>query len=267
MDSLSEPLTDSVTIGERNPDNEASSETGRPRGETGCEETPKEYADRPEVWRGIMEAKRRRDEKRSAERRKAIDAAAWCKLPVTSFTLGDYRAPSILMDLDDGEFPADRFNNRLPPSLSKEQHAEIADLLERAKQAAKPAGPEATALILAKLSTVVMVPDTDADVMMATYVEDLQNIPADLIESACRTWRRSKKFWPTICELLELCEQEAIARRGRVRRFAAIESVGRNPAPGCIITSGWLADRREDGDVAMSDAMALPKSAQLSLAS
>ena len=251
METFSEPPTDSATTGLPSPDSEASSATGRPPGGTGYGETPKEYEDRPEVWAGIMASKQRREAHRAKLRRKAIDDAEWCKLPVTQLLRG-YSAPPVLTDLDRGAL------SDLPPSLSEDQGRELSRMLPGAIKAATPAGPEAVAVILAKLSVVVLLPDTDEKVLMETYIEDLEHMPADVLERVCRQWRRTKKFWPTIAELLELCDGEDKRRRRRLRRLQLLDSVRRNPAPGFIITEDWYYERFDDDQITLPSAPSQP---------
>ena len=147
----------------------------------------------------------------------------------------------------------------LPPSVSEAQGAEIVEELALARQAVTPAGPEATGLILAKLALVVIVPEgNDHKTMMSVYIEDLEDVPADVLDDACRQWRRTQKFWPTIAELLELCEPEVRERRRRLRRLAELDSVRRNPAPGCIVTADWHWERTRDAQRAL-EAPAKPR--------
>ena len=239
MDASNSLPTDSATTGLPSPDNEGSNAIGEPPGETGFAEMPKEYEDRPEVWAGIMAATQRREARRAEARRKAIDDAEWCKLPVTRL-LQRYSAPPVLTDLDRGAL------SDLPPSLSEDQGRQIVQMLPGAIKTATPAGPEAVAMILAKLAVVVLLPDTDEKVLMETYIEDLEHMPADVLERVCRQWRRTKKFWPTIAELLELCDGEDTRRRRRLRRLQVLDSVRRNPAPGFVITDDWYHDRFDD---------------------
>ena len=244
MDTFNEPLTDSATTGLPSPDSAASSKTGPRSGETGYEQTPKEYADRPGEWAGIVAETRRREAKHAAEVRKAIDDAAWCKVSVTQLLNPFYRAPKVLTDPD---FPH-YLTADLPPSLGKEQCDILAQVLPVAKEEATPAGPGATGIILGKLAIVVLVPDSDDyKLMMATYIEDLQNIPADVLEAACRRWRRTQKFWPTIAELRGVCTEKVKERRQLLRRLYELDSVRRNPAPDWMVTADWHEARRADG--------------------
>ena len=59
------------------------------------------------------------------------------------------------------------------------------------------------------------------------WAEDLGEFPLWAVEEAARSWRRSKKFRPQICEIRELCEaaaSKAITVRDRLRRVVASNS-------------------------------------------
>ena len=98
--------------------------------------------------------------------------------------------------------------------------------------------------------------------MMATYIEDLEDVPADALDNAYRKWRRREKFWLTIAELLELCEPELRERRGRLQRLVGLDSVRCNPAPGCIVNADWHRARKQDGKAACDAALKAPAGAK-----
>lgn len=67
---------------------------------------------------------------------------------------------------------------------------------------------------LQKLAMAVRMPDdTDLRPLLAIYLEDLVEYPPDLLTNACREWRRTQKFWPTISELIALMEPRVKHRR------------------------------------------------------
>lgn len=45
----------------------------------------------------------------------------------------------------------------------------------------------------------------DLAAMTAIYIEDLAEFPIDVIAEACRSWRRSEKWFPRIAELRDEC--------------------------------------------------------------
>lgn len=71
---------------------------------------------------------------------------------------------------------------------------------------------------LQKLAMAVRMPDdTDLRPMLAIYLEDLVEYPPDLLTNACREWRRTQKFFPTISELIALMEPRRKHRREMLR--------------------------------------------------
>lgn len=50
--------------------------------------------------------------------------------------------------------------------------------------------------------------------LIAAMAEDLAGNPRDVVLTAFREWRRRNKFWPTVAELLELCQAQTAWRRG-----------------------------------------------------
>ena len=260
MDTFNEPVTDSETIGMPSPASEGESSTGPRPGEIGFGRMPNEHKDLEPLepgtarWDSLMEAIGAREAERKAEVRSAIAEKRWFRASLTQLLNGEGRPPEILMERATGYT-----GGWLPPSVSEAQGAATVEELALARQAVEPAGPEATGLILAKLALVLILPDgNNHKLMMATYLEDLEDVPADVLDNACRKWRRRQKFWPTIAELLELCEPEARERRSRLWRLAELDSVRRNPAPGCIVTADWHWARMQDGKAAYDAALRAP---------
>ena len=132
-----------------------------------------------------------------------------------------------------------------PPALSNDQRRELAGVLERGRLANAAADPKITATLLVQLSHVVLIRDcADHDAMMRVYVEDLTEIPPDLMQGACVTWRRASKFWPTIAELRALIVPDLSRRRRYLERALVLASVAENPAPDGAVSDAWLRDRR-----------------------
>lgn len=69
--------------------------------------------------------------------------------------------------------------------------------------------------------------------MMADdWAEDLGEFPMWAVEDACRTWRRTRKWRPQICEMLALCRAAvggAAERRDRLRALVEASEAARNP--------------------------------------
>jgi hypothetical protein len=68
--------------------------------------------------------------------------------------------------------------------------------------------------------------------MADDWAEDLAEFPMWAVEEACRSWRRTRKWRPQICEILALCREsvgEATARRDRLRALVVASDTARNP--------------------------------------
>ena len=239
MHTFSEPLSASETTGELNPDNEHASETGRQLGETGsaamptsCDRATKEIARPRGSWEVAVH--------------NAKSSKTWHKLPLRSFIDGDYVRPSELNARQAG-WQAE-VHKSFPPSLSEAQAAEVVVALREAREAMKPAGPEAVATQLLRLAAVLAMADRAAtETMIEVYVEDLEHVPADLLADACRQWRRRERFFPTISELLALVDGPLTERRSRLFVLAELNSIAHNPAPDETVTDEWCEARWKDG--------------------
>ena len=176
------------------------------------------------------------------EVRKASAAKSWHAASLAQLIDGGGKPPRVLIDTQsEGVW--------YPPSLSDQQHAEVTAALPAAHAALMPAEPEATAVILRRLAVMVILPEMseqDFDLMMDGYFEQLEHVPADVLDHARHQWTKREKFWPRVPELLELCEPELNARRQRLFRLATLDSIGRNPAPESMITWEWEHERFRD---------------------
>lgn len=64
------------------------------------------------------------------------------------------------------------------------------------------------------------------------WAEDLGSFPMWVVEEAARRWRRTKRFRPQICEMVDLCETicaDRIQERDRLRSIVNASRVNRNP--------------------------------------
>lgn len=80
----------------------------------------------------------------------------------------------------------------------------------------------------------------DADelaVRLAVYAEDLEGIPARLVQAATIKLRRSLKWFPTLAEIRECIAEMYAAERPFAIRAFAIRWVAENPKP-----AGWSDD-------------------------
>lgn len=57
------------------------------------------------------------------------------------------------------------------------------------------------------------VSDLDQDLVLEAYAETLAEYPADVVASAMKRAPKLFKFWPTVSELVEMCEWRSRKRR------------------------------------------------------
>ena len=96
------------------------------------------------------------------------------------------------------------------PAKSSTKSAEVA------KWEAKlnPSNREHVVTELTRLALVSPMSDrTAVKPMLAMYADELAEFPPDVLSEACRTWRRTEKFFPTIAELIALMEPRVKHRR------------------------------------------------------
>ena len=130
--------------------------------------------------------------------------------------------------------------------------AELPALIARGQRSIQPAGADLIGAALLRLIAVHPIGDRETDIMMDTYVEDLSDLPADLIKGACTHWRRTERFFPTIAELRALAMPELARRRKYLERLLILRGVAELPAPDDEVTHAWLSDRRAAGRRAMN---------------
>ena len=173
------------------------------------------------------------------ERAKARSSAPWRKASLTELRESRFDLPRALV-----EGSCRESNDFLPPDLSEEQKAEVDELIEYVQDDLRPAGREATAVILHRLASVVIVPDSaDIRLAMEIYLEELSGYPEHLLDSVVTQWWRTEKFWPTIADLRKACQEheDSVGRtRASLRKLYALKSVGAYPATDLVITSHWL---------------------------
>lgn len=64
------------------------------------------------------------------------------------------------------------------------------------------------------------------------WAEDLGSFPMWAVEEAARRWRRTKRFRPQICEMVDLCETicaDRFQERDRLRSIVNASRINRNP--------------------------------------
>ena len=238
MDTFSEPLIDSATTGLPCPEPRAESSTGIERGATGFAQTPKTLAGALKELQTTAAAK---------PPRKPTDNEPWRTASLVQLIADE--APRPL--LADGETLRPRWQP--PPSLTAEQTAELPALIARGQRSVQAAGADLTGASLLRLIAVHPMGEREgAEIMMDTYVDDLSDLPADLLEAACKHWRQTERFFPTIAELRALAAPEFARRRKYLERLLILRAVAELPAPDGVVTISWLSVRRAAGRRAMA---------------
>ena len=236
MDTFSEPLTDSETTGLPSLEPRDESSIGPRPGATG-------YAKTPMTLAGALKAL----QTTAAENppRKPTDNEPWRTASLVQLISDEAPRPPVT-DATDGETTRPRW--RPPPSLTAEQIAELPALIARGQRSVQPAGAELVGAMLLRLIAVHPTGErAGADLMMDTYVEDLSDLPADLLDGACTHWRRTERFFPTIAELRALAVPALAKRKKYLERLLTLRGVSELPAPDGLVTFAWLSDRRAAG--------------------
>ena len=235
MDTFSEPLIDSETTGLPSPEPRAESSTGPLPGATGYEKTPTTLAG------ALKELQSTAAEKPP---RKPTDNEPWRQASLVQLIADEAPRPPVTDAAEESTRP----RWRPPPSLTDEQTTELRALIARGQRSIQPAGAELVGAMLLKLIAVHPTGEREGvDIMMDTYVEDLSDLPADLLDGACTHWRRTERFFPTIAELRALAVPALAKRRKYLERLLTLRGVAELPAPDDVVTFAWLSDRRAAG--------------------
>ena len=240
MDTFNEPLIDSETTGLPSPEPRAESSTGPLPGATGYEKTSTTLAG------ALKELQTTAAEKPP---RKPTDSEPWRTASLVQLIADEAPRPPVTDAAEESTRP----RWRPPPSLTDEQIAELPALIARGQRSIQPAGAELVGAMLLKLIAVHPTGERAAvDTMMDTYVEDLSDLPPDLLDGACTHWRRTERFFPTIAELRTLVMPDLAKRKKCLERLLILRGVSELPAPDGLVTFAWLSDRRAAGRRAVS---------------
>lgn len=154
----------------------------------------------------------------------------------------------------DGQYEGRELEWYPPVALSDAAKADIGGALAAARQGLAPAERREAATVLGRLAVSSALEDrTEADWAMAMddMLDDIADVPLDILEEACRAWRRMEKFFPKICELLDLTGWRLAARRRVEQRLAVLERVAADPEPdeaGCMAPERLLGAQQGSGD-------------------
>lgn len=67
--------------------------------------------------------------------------------------------------------------------------------------------------------------EADIKGMMAILTDELASFPADIVASELRSWARREKWWPTLSELRDRCQQ-AMRVRKSLRHWCGRDAFG-----------------------------------------
>jgi hypothetical protein len=93
---------------------------------------------------------------------------------------------------------------------------DLALALEGAREAMRPGLPSDCLLATARLRAVARHRPTitsDEKLALSVYASKLARYPADAVAAACERWLELSPYWPSISELLKMCEWAMAPRR------------------------------------------------------
>lgn len=109
-------------------------------------------------------------------------------------------------------------NGALPTKLSENGREEATAAIEILDGALEQADGDLVDKALARLMVSTKLRADDGDDLkfrLAVYADELR-YPPDVIEEACQKWARTEKWFPSVAEMIERCEN--LARWRRVTR-------------------------------------------------
>lgn len=130
-----------------------------------------------------------------------------------------------------------------PASLSEEEFQALPEAIESFESGMVPADWDLVRILLTRLSINLRLEDMSEEawkIHLEDFIRDLAEVPADIVFETCNQWRRTKKFWPTISEFLELVRPALHERRRWLERLMVLSRIVENPAPGGTVTAEWI---------------------------
>jgi hypothetical protein len=113
----------------------------------------------------------------------------------------------------------------LDKPLPENMEAQLPTIYSTLESGLRPTGKEALAIELGRLGLHCRPPDhsqSQLKILMEDYIEDLSEFPLDLIQDACKEWRRNEKWWPKISELREIITKLHSERKNALFRANSI---------------------------------------------
>lgn len=93
--------------------------------------------------------------------------------------------------------------------------------MHKTVQTLVPAGDKTAAVFVAKSLHQFGIPENWADIAI-DFIEELSEIPADLLEESWRHIRRTCRFFPKIVDFIEPIQDELSARRYKAMRLQLV---------------------------------------------
>jgi hypothetical protein len=106
-----------------------------------------------------------------------------------------------------------------------------------------PADPDMIKAVIMRLTVTQRredLPESAWKMIVEDFIGDLAKYPADIVAEAAARWRRTNKFFPTISEIVDLCDPPYSRRMKIGRRLRILELVDANPAPNGDVTAEWV---------------------------
>jgi hypothetical protein len=130
-----------------------------------------------------------------------------------------------------------------PPRLTPGAKAHLPATLQAYRDSMRPADPDMIKAVIMRLTVTQRredLPEGAWKIIVEDFIADLARYPADIIADAAVRWRRTNKFFPTISDMVSLCDPPYRSRTKTGRRLAILELVDANPAPNGDVTAEWV---------------------------
>ena len=129
-------------------------------------------------------------------------------------------APALPACVTPAELDADMF---YPPALNRHDAPALSQAARAYSQGLRPADEAVRIKVLTALAlrypAPVRVSDAEAAARMNLLIDDLAHLPADILDSACRSAALTCRHMPTAAEIMAFARDELTARQRRAYRL------------------------------------------------
>ena len=132
-----------------------------------------------------------------------------------------------------------------PARLTDEEKAHLPDTLQAYRDSMRPADPDMIKAVIMRLTITQRredLPEGAWKIIVEDFIDDLARYPIDIITEAAVKWRRTNKFFPTISDMVDLCNPPDKRRMKTLHRLKILELVDANPAPNGDVTAEWMQE-------------------------